>query len=54
MKQKILDRIKWRKQKETAAREVGGPEYTASNLLRGRIQGEIGGLKWVLDNVIAE
>lgn len=54
MKQKILDRIKWLKQKSTSMCAVGGPDYTASPVLRGRVQGEIGGLQWVLDNVIAE
>lgn len=46
--EKIRARIDWLKQKERAQREVGGPEYTASQLLWGRTQGNIGALEWVL------
>jgi hypothetical protein len=45
---KINARIAWLKSKETEMRRVGGPDYTPNALLRGRVQGEIGGLKWIL------
>lgn len=54
MKQKIQDRIKWLRQKSAVMCDPSGPDYTSNQLLRGRVQGEIGGLQWVLDNVIAE
>jgi len=44
----ILKRILWLKQKETEQRRVGSPEFTSSDLLRGRTQGEIGALKRLL------
>jgi len=48
----ILERILWLKQKAKEQRRVGGPEFTSSDLLRGRTQGEIGALQWLLREAV--
>lgn len=48
LENRVRERIQWLKQKEQEQRRVGGPDFTASNLLRGRTQGEIGALEWLL------
>lgn len=47
----VENRIEELKQKEREQRRRDGPEYTRSELLRGRTQGEIGALEWVLERV---
>jgi len=44
----LRERTHWLEQKARAQRQVGGPDFTGSDLLRGRTQGEIGALKWLL------
>jgi hypothetical protein len=51
VRQLVLKRIAWLRQKEAEQRRVEGPDYTASDLLRGRTQGEIGALMWLLATV---
>lgn len=48
LEDRIRRRIDWLKQKEAEQRRVGGPDFTSSDLLRGRTQGEIGALEWLL------
>ena len=48
---KVNERIDWLEQKLLEMRRVDGPDYTPSDLLQGRVQGEIGGLKWVLREI---
>jgi hypothetical protein len=45
---RLCQRIAWLEQKDQAMREPNNPDFNPSLLLRGRIQGEMGGLKWVL------
>ena len=47
--QDLLKRIDWLEQKLAAMREPGNPDYTPSQLLWGRVQGQIGELKHLLE-----
>lgn len=44
----LMERLDELKQKQEEACRVGGPEYTSSLLLRGRIQGAIGEIERIL------
>lgn len=49
---KLLKRIMWLKDKLREMRRVGGPDYTPNKQLWGRVEGEIGGLQWVLRELV--
>lgn len=43
------NRVTWLEQKLRSMREVDGPDYTPNKQLQGRIEGEIGGIRWVIN-----
>jgi hypothetical protein len=49
--QQLEKRRDWLKQKLAEMRRVGGPDYTPSVLLQGRVQGQIGELDWLLSRI---
>jgi hypothetical protein len=50
LEEAIRNRLDWLRDRQREMRRAGGPDFMASDLRRGRVQGQIGELEWLLQN----